>query len=230
MKRRTKIATILTTGLLSAALVGVGFAAWTIGSDAAKATDVTSGDVKAETVTQTGGLTAFEAKFTEDKLNLGGKPSDYNNNGWAKFSNDGDVDDDDTTLTLEITGIGKLESLTLELTDEKNSGIESALTTAGLSWQIKEVKTTSISEGSVTKGSDNKSFEITTATLTKDSKITVTIEFVYTGGHPYTQYGCKDSSKYIQNSAAFEAAMTKLATFANAHSTLVFTVTPTAGE
>ena len=47
MKRRTKIATILTTGLLSAALVGVGFAAWTITN--AEVLDTSTGNVSVDT-------------------------------------------------------------------------------------------------------------------------------------------------------------------------------------
>lgn len=54
MKRRTKIATILTTGLLSAALVGVGFAAWQIGVGNNDANSKVDGNIKADEVTVEG--------------------------------------------------------------------------------------------------------------------------------------------------------------------------------
>lgn len=54
IKRRTKIATILTTGLLSAALVGVGFAAWQIGVGNNDDDKKVNGNIKADEVTVEG--------------------------------------------------------------------------------------------------------------------------------------------------------------------------------
>lgn len=204
MKRRTKIATILTTGLLSAALVGVGFAAWTIAGDSAK--DVESGlnaSVTVGDMTDFSGLHSLSATMSDATLYVGGKPaSDYTAKDWLT---DSGVENDDLVLKITITAEGYLPAtglkIELDQTDKTN------LTTLGLGTWTATVSQIGVGESGYTT-SDFKIEDAADETgnkvlkyadeekaLTQTGTIEITITFSGTYQNPWTTY-IKDKDTY----------------------------------
>ncbi len=113
MKRRTKIATILTTGLLSAALVGVGFAAWTIGgSGAFDKAQTETGNVQASTVTLGEGYT-MKAEILNDithknYISFNGPETQSIGGAWLKYTKGGGEEYENLEFSVKITVTGKI--------------------------------------------------------------------------------------------------------------------------
>ena len=121
MKRRTKIATILTTGLLSAALVGVGFAAWTIAGKEQKDDTTAKGTVTADTVNDGTDL-RMNVELDQKEL-VFGSPSTQAISDWE--SGDGADWHDKVWLTTDHTADEKMD---LKITVTFSAGTLNKLT------------------------------------------------------------------------------------------------------
>ena len=127
MKRRTKIATILTTGLLSAALVGVGFAAWTINSES-KTADTESGNVKVEKLTDE--RIQLTAAAEGDLIFTASEDKSFGTSDWLTFTDEGSGKTHmETQITITFTS-GTIRDLSIKL---NSTDLDTAISTGYIS-------------------------------------------------------------------------------------------------
>ncbi len=213
MKRRTKIATILTTGLLSAALVGVGFAAWTI-TTGKEAPGQKGGTVTADNVSVSG--LDYEVEVTNSEAKLGKKTASVS----APWLDAAAVDEDlelEITITLNYGSFQKIDLdadlggyATLAGTDASTGGYLAAV-------KYTKDETSTLTEAQVDQDTGNITFTSNHYEVSEKKTIVVKITLGwgdrFDGKNPYEffngqVYGTKMSvygGEYEASSGKYEA-------------------------
>lgn len=185
MKRKTKIAILATSLLVSIALIGVGFASWVILS---QTTDEVTGNVKAQAVNNAS-LDKFEAKIdNNDNFDIVfGAPSP-SESGW--LTND-EAGSEALEFNITLAIKGQLGGLALKVDISNNSNFEQAVNAGYITGP--EFSITSGQE-KITLNTGN-TFSVTDGDFSTESNVVINVKFgwgaAFDGKNPYTFFNEK---------------------------------------
>lgn len=203
MKGRTKAVAIASSLLIGVSMIGVGFASWVIANR--EATDSASGNIKADSVSETSAKLEVTSGKTDQNIFFGAPANMETEGAW--LTNNSNTTED-LTATFELTVSENIGDITVSLASIGYTGDDEfwkavndgylAAPVVSISSGVADAFT--IKTGTLSKDGTVTIVRTSSVTIADDTKITVTLTFgwgtKFGGQNPYTYYADKDYSTY----------------------------------